>query len=73
MRRRSLGACPRIGILFKMEAFLENKHRHIVNIPSIIFQKTTKSLGKRAFSDRLLVLEIQFITFVSANHLRQLN
>jgi hypothetical protein len=26
------GACPRIGILFKIEAFLENKHRHIVNI-----------------------------------------
>ncbi len=34
-----LGACPRIGILFKIEAFLQNKHRHIVNIPSIIFYK----------------------------------
>ena len=34
-----LGGCPRIGISFKIETFLKNKHRHIANIPSIIFQK----------------------------------
>jgi Fe2+ transport system protein B len=37
-----LGACPRIGILFKTEAFREDKHRHIANIPSIIFPKQRK-------------------------------
>jgi len=27
-----LGACPRIGILFKIEAFLKNKHSHMFDI-----------------------------------------
>ncbi|MFT5730584.1 MAG: hypothetical protein ACI8PB_004769, partial [Desulforhopalus sp.] len=32
-----LGACLRIGILFKIEKFLKNKHSHIFDIASIIF------------------------------------
>ena len=31
-KRSLLGACPRIGILFKIEAFTENKHSHIYDI-----------------------------------------
>jgi hypothetical protein len=34
-----LGGCPRIGIFSQIEAFVKNMHRHIVNIPSIIFLK----------------------------------
>ncbi len=41
-----LGACPRISILFKIEVFQKNKHSHIRDIASIIFLKTTKSLGE---------------------------
>jgi hypothetical protein len=50
----SLGACPRTGILSKIEAFLKNKHSHIADITSIVFLEITKSLDKRAFSDSLL-------------------
>ncbi len=32
-----LGACPRIGISFKVEEFSKNKRRHMFDIPSIIF------------------------------------
>ncbi len=32
-----LGACPRIGILVKIEEFLKNKHSHMCDIASIIF------------------------------------
>ncbi len=34
---KPLGACPRIGISFKIEEFSQNKHSHIVDIASIIF------------------------------------
>ncbi len=33
----SLGACPRIRILVKIEKFSQNKHSHIHDIASIIF------------------------------------
>jgi len=32
-----MGACPRIGILFKIEKFKKNKHSHMFDIASIIF------------------------------------
>jgi len=32
-----LGGCPRIAILSKIEASEKNYHRHIVDIPRIIF------------------------------------
>jgi hypothetical protein len=57
---KCLGAYPRIGILFKIEVFLKNKHSHITDITSIVFFEITKSLDKRAFSDSLLV-SCQFI------------
>ena len=47
------GGFPRIAILFKIEEYLKNNHRHIVDIPRIIFLGMTKSLGKRAFSESL--------------------
>jgi hypothetical protein len=50
-----LGDCPRIAILFKIKEYLKNSHRHIVDIPRIIFFSMMKSLGKRASSDGLLV------------------
>jgi hypothetical protein len=34
-----LGGCPRIEIFSQIEAFLENKRRHTLSIPSIIFKK----------------------------------
>jgi hypothetical protein len=49
-----LGACPRIGILFKIEKFRQNKHSHMFDIASIIFLGIPKRLRKRAFSDSLL-------------------
>jgi hypothetical protein len=36
-RKAPLGACPRIGILFKIEKFSKNKHSHMFDIASIIF------------------------------------
>ena len=38
-RTVSLGGCPRIGVFSQIEAFSKNKHRHIVDISSIIFRK----------------------------------
>jgi hypothetical protein len=35
----TLGACPRIDILFKIEAFRKNKRSHVFDITSIIFSK----------------------------------
>ncbi|MFT5728066.1 MAG: hypothetical protein ACI8PB_002217 [Desulforhopalus sp.] len=34
-----LGACPRIGLLIKVEAFPKNKHSHMFDIASIVFRK----------------------------------
>ena len=50
---RQPGGCPRIAIFFQIKAFLKNKHSHLVDITSIIFQNNAE-LGKRAFSDSLL-------------------
>ncbi len=36
-RAMVLGACPRIDILSRIEAFSQNKHSHIADITSIIF------------------------------------
>jgi len=44
--KQELGACPRIGILFKIEKFLKNKHSHIVDIASIIFWKFRRVWAK---------------------------
>jgi len=57
---RLLRGCPRIGILFKIEELLKNKHSHICDIGvyaylRVLFFVILKSLGKRAFSDRLLL------------------
>ena len=41
-----LGACPRIGILFKIEEFSKNKHSHIGDIASIIFNNS-KEFGRK--------------------------
>jgi hypothetical protein len=57
-----LGACPRIGSLFKVEKFLKNKHSHIFDIGVSLrsltceyyFLGIPKSLGKRPFPDKLL-------------------
>ncbi len=35
--RSGLGGCPRIDILFKVEAFSKNKHSHMFDIASIVF------------------------------------
>jgi len=67
-----LGAYPRIGVLFKTEAFWENKHRHIVNIGvyaylRALFSQNNEEFGQvsvdseRAFSDRLLEGEWEFL------------
>ncbi|MBM9520552.1 hypothetical protein JWG39_12070 [Desulforhopalus vacuolatus] len=34
---RRLGACPRIDILSKIEAFSKNEHSYLVDITSIVF------------------------------------
>ncbi len=33
----TLGACPRISSSSQIEAFIKNKHRHIIDMTSIIF------------------------------------
>jgi len=43
----------------------KNYRRHIVDIPRIIFSGMTKSLGKRAFSDSLLVSILIYETLSS--------
>jgi hypothetical protein len=49
-----LGGCPRIAIFSKIEAYEKNYRTHIADIPRIILS-IMKRLGKRAFSDSLLV------------------
>jgi len=50
-----LGACPRIGILFKIEKFKKNKHSHMFDIASIIFLKFRRVwAGKRRLRKRIL-------------------
>ena len=41
-----LGGCPRIAIFSQIKAFLKNKHSHIVDITSIIFQNNAE-LGEK--------------------------
>ncbi len=41
--------------MFKTEVFKQNTHRHVVDILERFFFITTKSLGKRAFLDSLLM------------------
>jgi hypothetical protein len=58
-RKAPLGACPRIGILFKIEKFSKNKHSHMFDIASIIFGNSEEFEqvsvdSERAFSARLL-------------------
>jgi len=57
----AVGACPRIDFLFKIEEFSQNKHSHMSDIGVKLtcehyFLTILKSLGKRAFSDGLLVI-----------------
>jgi len=44
-----LGGYPRIGIFSQIEAFSKNKHRHIVDISSIIFRKKQR-VGEKEHS-----------------------
>jgi len=64
------GACPRIGILFKIEKFLKNKHSHMFNIGVYVYLRAlffgnSEESGQvsvdseRAFSDSLLGNRIQ--------------
>jgi len=48
----TLGGCPRIGILFKIEEFSKNKHRHTFDIPRINFSQQQKVRKRRPFMDR---------------------
>ena len=61
----ALGACPRIGILFKIEKFLKNTHSHIDGIGVFAYLRAlffgnseefeqVSVDSERAFSDRLL-------------------
>ena len=67
MLDRTLGACPRIGILFKIEKFLKNTHSHIVDIGVFAYLRAlffgnseefeqVSVDSERAFSDRLLIV-----------------
>jgi len=62
-----LGDCPRIAIFPKSRNARKNYQGHIVDIPRIIFSGMTclraahrqaKSLGEKAFSDSLLVVNV---------------
>jgi hypothetical protein len=39
-----LGACPRIGILFKIKAFIKNKHSHIYDIGVYAYLRASFSM-----------------------------
>ena len=49
------GACPRIGILFKIEKFSKNKHSHTIDIASIVFCEFRRVwAGKRRLREGVL-------------------
>jgi hypothetical protein len=55
MNFRVLGACPRTGVLFKIEKFQKNKHSHMFDITSIIFWKSRRVwAGKRRLQESIL-------------------